>query len=404
MNSPISTALTVVSADIPKKSAPSRIAALDGLRGVAAIVVVFHHLFLVAQPFVRQQGGSAIGSPYWWVSQTPLKLATAGNEAVLVFFVLSGLVVSLPALKPGNFSWSAFLSGRLVRLYLPVWASIALGTVLVWAIPRNDSAVRDGTWMDNAQATSTTWPTILSQASLTRVSYDLNNVLWSLRWELLFSVLLPVFIALALVTARYWLVAVAVALGLSTVGLVEQIDALRYLPVFFIGTLMAVRLDAISEWMQARTQRPRSVLWAAALTIGALLLLVCQWLVRPIIPAATFANSLVAQLSVVGAVGLVLVAIGVPTVRSLLESRVSQWLGRVSFSLYLIHVPIVATLTFLLGDSRWWLVALLTTPVALLVAWGFNHAVERPSHRLARYITRSVSNRLDAHRAKSAIA
>ena len=382
--------------------ASTRLTALDGLRGVAAMVVVLYHLYLVAEPVLRRQGGSGVGSPLWWVSQTPLKLVTAGSEAVLVFFILSGLVVALPALKPGGFSWSGFLSGRLARLYLPVWASIAIGTLLIWVIPRNNSAVGQGTWMDNSQATSISWNTFLAQASLTRASYDLNNVLWSLRWELLFSVLLPVFVAAAIFTARYWQVALVAAIALSTVGVLSGIDGLRYLPVFFIGTLMAVRLDAIREWTRRRLLRARSTLWGVALTGVALLLLICQWLLRPVVSAGSITNTILAQLSVLGAAGLVLAAIAVAPVRTVLEVKPLQWLGRVSFSLYLIHMPLLATLTFMFGDDRWWLVALITVPLAVLAAWGFNRVIEIPSQRLARQISSSVSKRLDAHRAGGA--
>ncbi len=376
----------------------TRLIALDGLRGVAAIVVVLYHLSLVAEPVLRRQGGSGVGSVLWWVTQTPLKLLTAGSEAVLVFFVLSGLVVALPALKPGGFSWAGFLSGRMARLYLPVWASIALGTALIWLIPRSDSAVTQGTWMENSQATSVTWGALLNQASLTRASYDVNNVLWSLRWELVFSVLLPLFVALAIVVSRHWVAALGVAVALGALGVLSGVDAFRYLPVFFIGTLMAVRLEAIREWMTRRLLRPRATLWGAALVVGSLLLLIAQWLLRPVAPSGSLANTLLAQLSVLGAAGLVLAAIGARPARSALEARAPQWLGKVSFSLYLVHMPILATLTFVLGDTRWWLVALLTVPLALLAAWGFNRVVERPSHRLARAITRTVSSRIDAHR------
>ena len=399
MSSSLTAERTSVTAHTKAGGAGTRLTALDGLRGVAAVVVVLYHLFLVAEPVLRRQGGSGVGSPLWWVSQTPLKLVTAGSEAVLVFFVLSGLVVALPALKPGSFSWSGFLSGRLARLYLPVWASIGIGTLLIWTIPRDDSTVGQGTWMDTSQATSTNWSSFLTEASLIRASYDLNNVLWSLRWELLFSVLLPLFLALAVVTARYWVIALTAAVALSTIGVLSGIDGLRYLPVFFIGTLMAVRLDAIREWTRRRLLRRRSTLWGVALAGGALLLLICQWLLRPLVPAGSVAGALLAQLSVLGAAGVVLAAIGVPPVRAALEARAPQWLGRVSFSLYLIHMPLLATLTFMFGDDRWWLVALITVPLAVLAAWGFNRVIEGPSQRLARHISGSVSRRLDTRRA-----
>jgi len=393
---------TSIASNKPAEVRSGRLTSLDGLRGIAAVVVVLYHLYLVAEPVLRRQGGSGVGSPLWWVSQTPLKLATAGSESVLVFFVLSGLVVSLPALRNGSFSWAGFLSGRLARLYLPVWASIAVGTLLVWLIPRNDSAVGRGTWMDTSQATSTNWNSLVAEASLTRTSYDLNNVLWSLRWELLFSVLLPVFLALAVVAARHWVIAITAAITVSTVGVLVGIDGLRYLPVFFIGALMAVRLDAIREWMRRRALRARSARLGAALVVAALVLLIGQWLLRPLVPAGSLASTLLAQLSVLGAAGLVFVAICVAPVRAVLETRAPQWLGKISFSLYLLHMPLLATVTFLLGDSRWWLVAIITVPLAVLAAWGFNRVIEIPSHRLARLISDSVSKRLENHRAKSA--
>jgi hypothetical protein len=38
----------------------------------------------------------------------------------------------------------------------------------------------------------------------------------------------------------------------STLSSAQQVDALRYLPVFFIGTLMAVRLARFARWTQRR--------------------------------------------------------------------------------------------------------------------------------------------------------
>ena len=131
---------------------------------------------------------------------------------------------------------------------------------------------------------------------------------------------------------------------------------------------------------------------------GSLVLLVGEWMMRPVFASGSLVNTLLSQLSLLGAAGLVLSAIAVRPVRSALEARPTQWLGRVSFSLYLVHMPILATLTFVLGDDRWWLVAILTLPLALLAAWGFHRIVERPSHRLARAITGAVTARLETHR------
>jgi len=60
-----------------------------------------------------------------------------------------------------------------------------------------------------------------------------------------------------------------------------------------------------------------------------------------------------------------------------------QWLGRVSFSLYLVHAPILASLCYLLGAERWWLACLIGIPLSLAVAALFHVLVERQAQDLA---------------------
>ncbi len=359
---------------------PTRLSSLDGLRGVAAVVVMIYHMSLVARPFLDT---GSDGDTWWWLTQTPLKLFTAGTEAVLVFFVLSGLVVTLPALREG-FRTSGYLASRLVRLYLPVWGSLLLAAALIALVPRRANAVSDGSWTDRANADAVAWPQLLSEASLWRISYDLNNVLWSLRWELVFSLALPLFAVLALTVRRYWLPAAALATVIMIAGRLLEQDALTYLPAFFLGSLMAVRLDDLLAW--SRRQRTRT--WVLLATSSSALL-IASWLTRPL-QTSSGADVLWA-LAALGAAGLVVVALGWQPVARALSKPVPQQLGRVSFSLYLVQAPVIATLAFAFGDRNWPLVVALGIPVCLLVAWGFFVAVERPSHRLARWTARTVN-------------
>ena len=52
----------------------TRLTGLDGLRGIAAVIVLLYHLSLVARPFVDT---GADGDAWWWLTHTPLKLFTA---------------------------------------------------------------------------------------------------------------------------------------------------------------------------------------------------------------------------------------------------------------------------------------------------------------------------------------
>ena len=198
----------------PARPVP-RLAALDGLRGVAALVVVFHHISLIATPYLEPANGGPVVpfSLWWWLEYTPLKLVTAGREAVLVFFVLSGLVVSLPAVRHRDFSWPGFLAGRFVRLYLPAWGALVFACALILAVPRTLAQVTGGAWIDTAaQKTLDPWA-LLNEMTLMLGGPHFDNVLWTLRWEVMFSLLLPVFLVLAVALRRWWLPTGALALA-----------------------------------------------------------------------------------------------------------------------------------------------------------------------------------------------
>ncbi|MGW9111608.1 acyltransferase family protein [Microbacterium sp. NPDC055683] len=358
-----------------------RLHALDGVRGAAALVVVLYHASLIAQPFADDGTARLIWET---ATETPLKLGFAGTEAVQVFFVLSGLVITLPALRDG-FSWPGYAVSRLVRLYLPVWAAILLAVLLVVVLPRDEAAVTADAWIVNANIVFPDWELALREATLTPASYDTVNTLWSLRWELLFSILLPAYVAIALLVRRWARSAAALCVLAMVLGRVLDeapfdLDALVYLPTFFLGCLIAVRLDDIREWAGARR---RPVFWAAATAVSALVLIAAWW-TRPFVPRSTPLGDALWGLAGAGAAGLILVAIGSPLAARALSSPPLRWLGEISFSLYLVHAPLLATLAFAWGDAHWMAVAAVGVPASLALAWAFFRVVERPAHRAAR--------------------
>jgi peptidoglycan/LPS O-acetylase OafA/YrhL len=65
---------------------------------------------------------------------------------------------------------------------------------------------------------------------------------------------------------------------------------------------------------------------------------------------------------------------------------VVQWLGRISFSLYLTHDPIVVAVNTLLPIGMAWWTPVIAIPLALVVAVLFFRFVEAPAHRLAKQV------------------
>jgi peptidoglycan/LPS O-acetylase OafA/YrhL len=375
-----------------RTSEPSsgRLIALDGLRGIAALVVVLHHLYQIARPFIEPAAHAwAPGSLWWFISATPIKLLSAGSESVLVFFVLSGVVVPLPLLARGARGWFGFFCARLVRLYVPVWASLVFAGILIAITPHPPSSVTPGSWVERTNGTKASIGLLFSEAGLVRKSFSSNSVLWSLTWEVIFSVALPVFMLLALLLRRFWLPTALVCVALTFVGKVINADALLYLPVFFLGTLIAVNLDALRSWAWRRRTNAG---WLGWTVFGlSLLAIVTSWMLRPLIPAGTVVSDALGCLTPIGAGGLVLCAIVFRPARAGLSTRAPQWLGRVSFSLYLTHLPILVAFVYLFGDRNWGLVALVGIPVSLAAAYLFFRFVEAPSHRLAQRVGRFAS-------------
>jgi peptidoglycan/LPS O-acetylase OafA/YrhL len=228
-----------------------------------------------------------------------------------------------------------------------------------------------------------------------KVGNTADNVLWSLRWEIIFSLLLPVFVLAAVLIRRSW---IAFALAMAgcvalTIGDPQHANGAFYLPVFMMGTLLASRLETIQRWGARRSKG----FWIATLSTS-LFFMVADQVFLFAVPANSIGGGLLWSLVGAGAAGVILCAIGFEPLRRFLDAKVSQFLGRISFSLYLIHVPIIATLAFARGDAQWWLVGLIGIPLSLGSATLFHRFVEVPSQRLARHLGARAAGRKPAPR------
>ncbi len=363
------------------RSGRTRVPALDGLRGIAASVVVIHHLVLATVPSIAN---TYYGRPGTGVSTllSPLSVLWSGPAFVIVFFVLSGLVLALPAAQGKRFNAAAYYPSRMIRLYVPVWGALILAFILREVYARRASP--NATWWLNAHAVNLRLSGPAHDASLVFGSggMGLTSVLWSLRWEVLFSLFLPLFIWLAQ-RSRRWHPPLAV-LALAVIFLSGSHQGAHYMPTFLLGTLIAFNMDVIIGLPQRLAARPALYrVVKPALVLAALGLLGCS---RWVHVTNTTSHGLVAVLVAAGATLAVLCPLLHPGVARALETRPAQWLGTRSFSLYLVHEPIVVTLAFVLGIPALGVLAVPAILASLLVTEAFYRAVERPGHRLARSV------------------
>lgn len=369
----------------PRAVARGRITSLDGVRGIAALIVLVHHSALLAPTVARaylhpDEGHPALGSATWWLLETPLHLFVAGQEAVLVFFVLSGVVLTLPAMRAG-FDWFGYFPRRILRLGLPVAGAVVLSTVITVIAPQQLDGERSE-WLTRQLLPGFTGVQSVRALDLLAGSYVIDNPLWSLRYELFFSLLLPLAVLVAFVSTSGWRRALVVvgACVVAAVGWATGANAFAYLPAFALGAMLVPLVPRLLE------NRPGG--WGRVGLLGAwAVAFVCYlayWIAWWLGVAPGPADGVLRAASILGAAAIVGLVMATPVTRTVLAWRPSLWAGRISFSLYLVHVPIIAGAARFLPAERWYLAPLIGIPLSILVAMLFTRWIEEPSHRLSR--------------------
>jgi peptidoglycan/LPS O-acetylase OafA/YrhL len=357
------------------------------MRGAAALsVVVFHALFSI-------EGGEALIKPLdyasfdpWAALLLPLRPFWMGHEAVILFFVLSGLVLTLPFFRQGVSSYPGYVLKRLCRLFLPAIAAVLLSIAMLAAVGTRPAPwpmpMLDLLWREQPSIDLVLRHLLLLSDGKPDEFYVLDLPLWTLEVEWRVSLLLPF---LALLARRSDLaVLMAAASGMLLPPLeqrllgTEMLSSLRYLPVFTFGLLLAKHLDATLRRLRALPPSARLGLWLLSI------LLIYARVLLPA-PAVQAHHRLLIG---IGAALLIALVLASGNAQRALGRRPLQWLGRVSFSLYLLHMPMMLAAARLLPDgvTPIWRLAV-GIGLSLVLAEIFHRLVEKPSMQAGRALS-----------------
>ena len=174
-------------------------------------------------------------------------------------------------------------------------------------------------------------------------------------------------------------------------GVVLHQEWLIYLPVFLLGValargagdlrVLAARVDAL---------RYGTAVWWMLLAVG-MVAIISRWMIIDQLPRNHVLDVLAFPITALGAALVTACCAFWGGSSRFLTWKPVAWLGRVSFSLYLVHLPIVLSTAFLIGDEHWLRVAAISVPLSLLTAWGFYKVVEAPAHRLSVRVGRMTA-------------
>ena len=364
----------------------TRVETLEAIRGIAALVVVLHHLAHTFWPVALH-------------TTAPWRSVFDGSFAVTLFFVLSGIVLSIAYFqRPAAATLGTAAVRRYFRLTLPILSTVLLGYVLMKVGAFANVAAADAMgrapdqWLRHFYTfRPNLWNALKEGGYGVYRTYDsshsYNAVLWTMSVELYGSFFVLALLALVGSQRRRWILYLVLAAFLHAQW--------SYTLNFLFGLALCdyyvrTRTAPIPPKFGALTG---TVLLLAGVFIGSG---VPGWFGDWI--GIEFTSRRL-DCQTFGAVLIVLVALFCPFWERVLKLRVLVWLGGISFALYLLHHLVICSVgcgVFVrLRDASGWsfeAAALGSTAVALVVtlaaAWGMTRTVDRWSIALGRRISR----------------
>lgn len=370
----------------------------DGLRGLACLQVVLGHYTVFAPKY-----GGALG------------FLANGNSAVFVFFLMSGYVLS------GSFSKDPvgiFNNGcrRVVRLAVPALAAVVFAAALDTMghqAARNAVAISGSAWFSGVTAlpSATALWSDLSLASIIGGYQDASLFSWPMALKMGNAIDLPLWTLHVELWGSFWILLLIRLKRYSTpiyratlIGSIYLIG-INELSMFTIGHLCFSAVQSARGPSLTNSKITRT-LGIFSLIIG--IVLCSQHIFEAFLIEALFLPpGLLHTFSWFSwqiELGSILIFIGVlrlPFFQKLLDRRLPQYLGRLSFSIYLLHWPVMisaGSAVFLAALPLGHITAAMFAVVVGLaltlgVAAWFEQYIDAPIVRLSRRLKLSSGRR-----------
>jgi len=361
---------------------------IDVLRAIAALgVAIFHSMPALWVGMYRSRPGSLSRFDHL-VSYLSIP-AHFGYAGVMLFFLVSGFVIHLPNAYGGSFDARSYFARRFGRIYPPYAAALALSVAVWLVLPQVTNA--HGGWIEVVKA-------IFMVQNYPHFGFDLpsqqpvaNFALWSLPVELELYIVYPILLLWARRSSfnrvSWVVVAISIAATVLQVGvrpgqthlatIVAWVPTFaHYLVVWCAGAWLAQRVvDArIPKW---------NIGWSAIFAVS----IVCSLLGREKLRLPVMIDDFLWATTFFCLMLWILNDFRRRDWFDRRELAPLRYIGKVSYSLYLIHLPVfivIAGTVFARSnyETTNFLYCILATLIALLVAAVFYNFVEAPSAAL----------------------
>jgi len=381
---------------MPSPPAVQRLDLIDALRGFAALWVFLYHIWNVLNPWKTSQVSPVLwDSSQTWLDCVSYFVVQFGYYGVTIFFVVSGFCIHLPQARrraasgQDGLKLGAFFERRFWRLY-PAYvaslfvASLSLGIMRLmeyqsrgWPLPLPDG------FYEQAFGVKEILYNAFFLLPFFESAKDLNSVLWTLVFEVQFYLLYP----LLLIMMR--------RIGLLPVGLMLLVCEIILAPspknsdnfldhnpwdYFFLAKYFEWYLGVIAAECMAQQRRlpnRMTMLIAAVVCLAISMASVFYHVLWP------YRDLWVALSTFFFLLGML------PYQKEQTNNHISKffvWLGLFSYSLYLLHIPLMrmiyAVNTFIaewMGKPGWQQILIYDCiPIVIVSSWLFYLCFEKP--------------------------
>lgn len=346
-----------------------RIRALDGLRGLAALVVVLYHYTTRYPELYGPREGLWFHVPW-------------GHYGVRLFFIISGFVIFMTIDRTENL-WQ-FIASRFARLYPVFWVCMGITLAVIrWTdLPKRQISNADAWWN-------------LTMVPGMHHAQSIDGVYWSLRYELSFYVVMGLLLGLGL--RRFALLFIAAIVVASAFAQQQTINVHFYakgadlniwdfnpywFSMFLIGMTLYDMREKFRWWHGA----------LLALSFGEIAIQQFYWKTQDAAdPGWPYMGVIALSTTLVFAASRWRVP--------LLTSRPIVFLGVISYSWYLIHQNVGFAIIRWAESRGWHIMPAVTLAFAasIAIASALNKLIEQPANTwLRRLLIRTPTPRASA--------
>jgi peptidoglycan/LPS O-acetylase OafA/YrhL len=338
---------------VPAPSDRTRLHSLDSLRGLAAIYVVFFHVLSLP--------------PKISIPSAPLtEVLTFGHTGVFLFFVISGFSLSMTMPRHDRFviPWISYAISRFFRIAPAFLVMLAVSLMLHhfwgWEVASPGRVLTNVTFLFNLIPGH--------QQGIVAAS-------WTIGVEMLFYVTF-----IPLYRAALWFKLAVLTSTICAFLMIKDIispdyaqwTVLGYFPIFVLGMLAFDCYERVAQTSLSKQ------IGAALIVVGIIMLAV--------IVSVTRGEHILALRTLVG-LGYAVLLVGCALYRPLiLEAGFFTFFGTVSYSLYLVHAPVIFSCSQLFAQIAYSLpptaayaaCVVVALSIATMIAYLLYSFVEKP--------------------------